>query len=136
MSYCTLTIGAGWLKNFDPLVTDPQKGLTAADVAKAMAYADRKINVFFGKRYDISAAAFSTAPMVLEIAELLGSARMVEFKFSRPGDGAGDPGLAATLEAQAEDLMKSVEFSGLLAANGTPIAPIAPAVPRVEHMRD
>lgn len=122
MSYATLQVGVGFLKNFDALVDDAQKGLTAADVAKAEAYADRTIDAFFARKgYDLTNADFATAPMIVEIAEMLGSARMLVYKFAVNGDA--DPGLAEKLEGDARRLMAEVAVSGLLATDGNAIWP-------------
>jgi len=130
MSYATLQVGQGYLKNLGPLETDPQDGLTQDDVDAAEAYADARINTGLGKHYDISASAFQTAPMVEQIALLFGSAKLLEFKFGR--DGVGDEGIVASLTRQAEDLMKAVRHTGLRDSAGGLIAPYTRAVIRVE----
>lgn len=136
MSYASLQVGVGFLKNFDALVSDAQKGLTAADVAKAEAYADRTINAFFARRgYDLTNAAFQTAPMIVEIAEMLGAARMIVFKFAINADA--DPGLSEKLESDAKRLMEEVAVSGLLDADGDPIWPATGrAICQVQNVED
>jgi len=130
MSFATLTVGAGWLKNFDPLATEAQKGLTQDDVDKAEAYADTRIKTWaLTVGYDPAAAAFATAPMIVETAEMFGSARMIEFKFSQNPEN--DVGLASALEEKAERLLELVRHTGLYAADGTRIWPTAVSMSRV-----
>jgi len=132
MAYATLTVGQAWLKNIESLVDDAQKGITADDVEAAQESADREINAFFGRRYGISTTAFQTAPLIVEIAELLGSARLIGFKFAQGGQG--DPGLAAELEKRGRDLMRSVAMAGLVDAAGALIPPVSRAVARVAEV--
>ena len=127
--FTTLTPGAGWLKNLPALVADAQDGLTQADLTAAEAWADARVQGFFGRFYDTTTAAFRAAPIPREVANLLASARVIGFKFAR--GGGGDPGMVATLEAQARDLMQEARASLLLDASGVRITPLALAVPRV-----
>jgi len=84
---------------------------------------------FFGRFYDTTTAAFRAAPIPRQVADLLASARVIGFKFARGGEG--DPGMVATLEAQAKELMQEGRASVLLDATGARITPLALAVPRV-----
>jgi len=132
MSYATLEIGVGWLKNLEPLVDDAQDGLTQADADKAESYADRRINAFFARYYDVTASVFAAAPMIVEIADMLGSARLLEYKFARSGvDGSS---LVAELEDRADKLMQSVARSGLVDTDGGLIAPEVRAIIRVDEV--
>jgi hypothetical protein len=134
MSYAPLTVGVGFLKNLAPLATDPQKGLTAADVAKAQQTADTLVNAWFARFYDITLPGFQGAPMVAEIAEHIGSAHLLQFKFSR--DGTGDVGLVASLMTDARNLAMEVSKTGLLDANMNLIPTKARATSRVGNIRE
>ena len=133
MSYAPLTVGTGFLKNLAPLATDPQKGLTADDVAKAQTTADTLVEAWFARFYDVTLSGFQGAPMIAEIAEHIGSAHLLQFKFSR--DGTGDVGLVASLMKDARDLAMEVSKTGLLDANHQLIPTKARAGSRVGNLR-
>jgi len=136
MSYATLVVGVGWLKNFGALVDDAQDGLTEYDVEKAEAFADRRVNIWALKHgYNVSAAAFITAPVIIEAAEMFGSARMIEFKFARDDDA--NVAMSASLLSDAQALLDAVRHTGLYAADGARIWPEdVAAVIRVSNPSD
>ncbi|HOQ59091.1 MAG TPA: hypothetical protein PKZ08_00585 [Vicinamibacterales bacterium] len=129
MSYATLTVGQGFLKNLDPLVTNAQHGLTAADVAKAEAAADAQVNAWFARHYDVASPSFATAPMVAQIAERLGSALLLAYKFSR--DGTGNVNLIGALKLEAREMKDRVIADGLVSATGAILARRHGNAPRV-----
>jgi hypothetical protein len=131
--YATLTVGSGFLKNLAALATDPQKGLTADDVEKAEARADALVEAWFARFYDVSDSRFADAPMVAQIAECIGSAVLLQYKFSR--DGTGDVGLVSSLMKDARELAAEVSKTGLLDADHLLIPTTAHAVSRVGNLR-
>lgn len=131
MSLATLTVGEGWLKNFDALVDDAALGITEEDVAKAEQSGDNRVYLFYRPRYDTDDAKFRAAPLIVEIAEMFGAATLLGFKFAR--DGKADVQLAAVLEEKAERLMALSAKTGLLDADGAMIVPLARACVRVSN---
>jgi len=134
MAYATLTLETGWLKNITE-ADAAADGITAADVAAAQTYADRKINAWASKHgYDFSAAAFQAAPMIVEVAEKLGSARLIEINFAR--DRSTDVGVAASLTEEALQELRDLRHTGLLDSDGDRIVPTVRAVPRIANPED
>jgi hypothetical protein len=71
--------------------------------------------------------------MLVEIAEHIGSAHLLQFKFSR--DGTGDVGLIASLMTDARNLALEVSKNGLLGSDGKLVPPLARATSRVGNIR-
>jgi len=104
MAYKTLTVGQRYLKNFDPLVTDAQQGITQADVNAAQVEADTLIDLALGDIYDVSGWATATPAIIASIADRLGSAYLIRCKFSR--DGKADPKFGDFLMEEAQQLLE------------------------------
>ena len=103
MGYKTLTLGRGYLKNFDPVVADPQKGMTAQDVEAAEADAKAVIDAALGDVYDLTTWVGSVPTVIAAIAERLGAAYLIRALYNR--DGRGDLKFAERLAAEAQEMM-------------------------------
>lgn len=79
-----LAVGVGWLKAFDPLATDAQKGITQADLTAAENWADAVVEAAFIGLYDMADWKTTQVPLVAQIFDLLASARAIAFKYARP----------------------------------------------------
>lgn len=134
MAYATLTVGTGWLKNIE-LADSAAHGIVQADLTAAETYAVRKINAWASRHgYDFSASAFQSAPMIQEIAEKLGAARVIEINFAR--DRSNDVSLASALVTEAEQELAKLRHTGLVDSNGDRIVPDVRAVPRISNPED
>ena len=104
MSYKALTLGLGYLKNFGPAGSDPQKGMTLADVAGAEADAAAVIDGALGDLYDVSSWAMGAPPVIASIAERLAAAYLIRGLFNR--DGSADLKLAERLVDEANAMIE------------------------------
>jgi len=106
VGYKTLALGTGYLKNFDPAASDPQKGMTAADVSAAEADAKAVIDGALGDVYDEATWATGVPPVIASIAERLGAAYLIRALYNR--DGRGDLKLAEKLVAEANAMIQQL----------------------------
>ena len=112
-SYYELTPGVGHLKNIGPLATSATEGLTAEDLETAAAYAKAAIDASLGGRYETSTWSGSTPPIISRIAELLGSAEVLDFKHAR-FDPASSNAYADSLRSEARFLLKEIRSGRLM----------------------
>ena len=97
-------MGLGYLKGFDAAGSDPQKGMTAADVAGAEADAAAAMDGALGDLYDVSSWAMGAPPVIGSIAERLGAAYLIRGLFNR--DGRADLKLAERLVDEANAMIE------------------------------
>jgi len=117
MSYKTLQANVGYLKNVD-LETEASDGITQADLTLAETSAQALIDATLAPVYDLSDWASSTPPVIADVAELLSSASVLDFKYARDASAEGSDGYAAQLRARGLDVLREVR-QGRVAVVGT-----------------
>jgi len=114
MSYCTLEVAAGYLKNIDALAADPTKGITQADLDRAEADAQALIDSQLAPRYDVTGWATDTPPVIELVAEMLAGAQVLRYRYQRDSLGASGAGeFAEVLQGEARKLLVDLEVGRL-----------------------
>jgi hypothetical protein len=110
--YFPLVPGVGHLKNIGPLAASASGGLTSEDLHAAASYAHSAVDAALGNLYDTGGWPGATPAIIARVAELLGSAEVLDFKHARIDPGASSP-YADSLRAEARFLITEIRSGRL-----------------------